>query len=74
MSEKRSNSEKTPDNMKGQVLFNKYKLIQKIGEGSFGSVYTVQSIYSHKLYAAKLEQIKDSNVLEEESLNLSTKS
>ena len=71
MSEKRSNSEKTPDNMKGQVLFNKYKLIQKIGEGSFGSVYTVQSIYSHKLYAAKLEQIKDSNVLEEESLNLS---
>ena len=71
MSEKRSNSDETQDLLKGQVLFNKFKLIEKIGEGSFGSVYSAQSIYSHKLYAVKLEQMKDSNVLEEESLSLS---
>ena len=71
MSEKRSNSDESQDILKGQVLFNKFKLIEKIGEGSFGSVYSAQSIYSHKLYAVKLEQMKDSNVLEEESLSLS---
>ena len=71
MSEKRSNSEETTDTLKGQIFFNKFKLIQKIGEGSFGSVYIAQSIYSHKLYAVKLELIKDSNILEEESLSLS---
>ena len=71
MSEKRSNSDKSKDSLINQVLFNKYKLIQKIGEGSFGNVYTAQSIYSHKLYAVKLEPMKDSNILEEESLILS---
>ena len=62
MSEKRSNSDKSKDSLINQVLFNKYKLIQKIGEGSFGNVYTAQSIYSHKLYAVKLEPKKDSNI------------
>ena len=71
MSEKRSNSDKSKDTLIDQVLFNKFKIIQKIGEGSFGNVYSAQSIYSHKLYAVKLEQMKDSNILEEESLILS---
>jgi len=71
MSEKRSSSTESSDNLIGQILFNKFKLLEKIGEGSFGSVYIVQSIYSHKLYAAKLELIKDSNILEEESLFMS---
>ena len=71
MSEKRSNSDKSKDSLINQVLFNKFKIIQKIGEGSFGNVYSAQSIYSHKIYAVKLEQMKDSNVLEEESLILS---
>ena len=71
MSEKRSNSDKSKDTLIDQVLFNRFKIIQKIGEGSFGNVYSAQSIYSHKLYAVKLEQMKDSNILEEESLILS---
>ena len=71
MSEKRSSSTESSDNLIGHLLFNKFKLLEKIGEGSFGSVYIVQSIYSHKLYAAKLELIKDSNILEEESLFMS---
>ena len=71
MSEKRSNSDKSKDTLIDQVFFNKFKIIQKIGEGSFGIVYSAQSIYSHKLYAVKLEPMKDSNILEEESLVLS---
>ena len=71
MSEKRSSSTESSDNLIGHLLFNKFKLLEKIGEGSFGSVYIVQSIYSHKLYAAKLELIKNSNILEEESLFMS---
>jgi len=68
MSEKRSTSSQSSVNLKGQILFNKFKLLEKIGEGSFGSVYKAESIYSHKLYAVKLELIKESNILEEEAL------
>ena len=71
MSEKRSTSSELSSNLKGQILFNKFKLIEKIGEGSFGSVYSAQSIYSHKLYAVKLELMKDSNILEDEALFMS---
>ena len=71
MSEKRSLSTQLSPNLKDKILFNKYKLLQKIGKGAFGSVYSAESIYSHKLYAVKLEQIQASNVLEEESLILS---
>ena len=70
MSEKRSTSSELSSNLKGQILFNKFKLIEKVGQGSFGSVYTAQSIYSHKLYAVKLELMDESSILEDESLFL----
>ena len=70
MSLKRSPTEDSKDYLINQMLFNKYKILQKLGKGSFGSVYKGQSIYSHKLYAIKLEQKMSSNFLEEESLIL----
>ena len=72
MSEKRSLSDESSDSMIGMTLFNKFKIIQKIGQGSFGKIYIAQSICSQKLYAVKLESIKDSYfLLEDESLFLS---
>ena len=62
----------TTDVFLGQTIFNKYKLIRKLGQGSFGSIYQAQSKYSHKYYAVKLEEMKQNQfVLEEESIFLS---
>ena len=56
----------------GETLFNKYKLLRKLGQGSFGSIYEAQSKYSNKLYAVKLEDMKQEQfILEEESIFLS---
>ena len=56
----------------GQTIFNKYKLIRKLGQGSFGSIYQAQSKYSRKYYAVKLEEMKQNQfILEEESIFLS---
>ena len=40
----------------GQIIFNKYKIIKKLGRGSFGSIYLVE--YNNKQYAMKLENTK----------------
>jgi serine/threonine protein kinase len=40
----------------GQIIFNKYKIIKKLGRGSFGYIYLVE--YQNKLYAMKLENTK----------------
>ena len=39
-----------------QIVFNKYKIIKRIGKGSFGYVYLVE--YNNKSYAMKLENTK----------------
>ena len=71
MSEKTTNSEIEEDNYLGQTIFNKYKLIRKIGQGSFGSIYQAQSKYSNKYYAIKLENMRQEQfILEEESIFL----
>ena len=65
-------SEEEQDLFIGETLFNKYKLIRKLGQGSFGSIYEAQSIYSNKLYAVKIEDMKQEQfILEEESAILS---
>ena len=65
-------SEEEQDLFIGETLFNKYKLIRKLGQGSFGSLYEAQSIYSNKLYAVKIEDMKQEQfILEEESAILS---
>ena len=56
----------------GETVFNEYKLLKKIGQGSFGSIYEAESLTSKKFYAIKLEDMKQNqNILEEESIILS---
>lgn len=71
-SKTKSKEEEEEDVFIGKLFFNKYKLIKKLGQGSFGSIYEGQSIYSNKLYAVKIEDMKrDQYILEEESALLS---
>ena len=39
-----------------QIVFNKYKIIKRLGRGSFGYIYLVE--YNNKSYAMKLENTK----------------
>ena len=51
------------DPMIGRLFFNKYTLIKKLGEGSFGAIYSAKS--QHNMYAIKLEnKNKGQNLLE----------
>lgn len=71
MASKSKSTEDDDDIFTGKLLFNKYKLIKKLGQGSFGSIYVGQSIYSNKLYAVKIEDMKkDQFILEGEALLL----
>lgn len=50
------------------IIFNKYKLIQKLGEGAFGSAYLAININTKEKFAIKVEsQFKDYSLLKEES-------
>ena len=42
------------------LINNKYKIIEKIGEGSFGSIYKGENIRTNEFVAIKIESI-DSN-------------
>ena len=54
----------------GRKFFNKYTLMKKLGEGSFGAIYAARS--EHSLYAIKLEnKIKGQNLLENEAYIMS---
>ena len=67
-----SDSKSEEDIFLGKTIFNKYKLIRKLGQGSFGSIYQAQSKHSNNYYAVKLEDMRqDQYILEEESIFLS---
>ena len=58
------------DPMIGRIFFNKYTLIKKLGEGSFGAIYAAKS--AHNCYAIKLEnKNKNQNLLENEAYIMS---
>jgi serine/threonine protein kinase len=42
-----------------ELINNKYKLIEKIGEGSFGSIYKGENIRTNEYVAIKIEPIKN---------------
>ena len=54
------------DRLINTLVFNKYKLIKKLGEGSFGSVY--KATYNGQYYALKMEDISlEYDLLENEA-------
>ena len=54
----------------GRKFFNKYTLMKKLGEGSFGAIYAARS--EHNWYAIKLEnKSKGQNLLENEAYIMS---
>ena len=65
--EKQSNNN---DPLIGQILFGKYILIEKLGEGSFGSIYSAKE--NNNWYAIKYEnKNKGQNLLENEAYIMS---
>ena len=58
------------DPMIGRIFFNKYTLVKKLGEGSFGSIYSAKS--ATNWYALKFEnKDKGQNLLENEAYIMS---
>lgn len=58
------------ENLEGRLIYGKYKIIEKIGQGSFGQVYSAVNINDNEMVALKLEnRNQDDNnwVLETES-------
>jgi len=58
------------DPMIGRIFFNKYTLVKKLGEGSFGAIYSAKS--DSNWYALKLEsKNRGQNLLENEAYIMS---
>ena len=55
-----------------EIFFKKYKVIKKIAEGSFGSIYEGINIMTNIHIAIKLEDRSQNNFLEKEAYNLFT--
>ena len=62
-----SNNFTEKDNLINELLLSKYKLLKKIGKGSFGNIYICKDIISNQFFAAKLENKEGNiNILEKE--------
>ena len=52
------------------IIHNKFKIIEKLGQGSFGQVYLVEKINKPQIFAVKVEflkTLKNSSLLEKEA-------
>lgn len=55
-----------------KIIFKKYKLIKKIGQGTFGSIYEGINILTKEPVSVKLEDRNQNNLLESEGYTLYT--
>ena len=62
MNENRHYSLTKSDPFIGKLIFNKYRIIERIGKGSFGCIY--KAIYKKKFYAIKFEEKKEEKYLQ----------
>ena len=62
-----NNKQNSQDDILGQIFFGKYQCIEKLGQGSFGSIYKAE--YNGNYYALKFEK-KENNIglLENEAI------
>ena len=68
------NNQETPnpkdDPMIGKLIFDRFKLLKRLGAGSFGIIYSAE--YENQLYAIKLEEkMNGQNLLENEAYTMS---
>ena len=62
------NNKNNQDLFIGKELFHKYVLIKKLGEGSFGQIYSAKEKHSTNYYAIKFEnKNRSQNLLEQEA-------
>ena len=55
----------------GKILWNKYKITKKIGQGSFGRIYEGINLITEELFAIKIEEIcENTQLLEKEAIFL----
>ena len=69
-----SNHKNNPNNDSfiGKILFHKYTLIKKLGEGSFGRIYSAKENSTNNWFAIKLEnKNRSQNLLESEAYIMS---
>ena len=53
-----------------KCIFKKYKPIKKIGEGSFGNIYSIIKLKDRSVFAMKTEKINAKEMLESEAYTL----
>ena len=63
-----SNTNERKDPFLGQIIFNKFKIIKRLGRGSFGNIFLVE--YQNKLYAMKLENTKKGYYILDKEIHL----
>ena len=59
MEKSANNHSNQADDFTNRLFFNKYKPVKKLGEGSFGKIYSAVNINNHQKFALKMVIIKN---------------